>query len=97
MTLRFLQSFPPNVLLELRTAVLTRKRKKKKAQCESCKLSFIWGNMRTAARETAPQPALRDCSEDSMYVILVKGKYLQLSTYFFFSPNLFIFKKFIYF
>ena len=30
---------------------------KKKAQCESCKLSFIWGKMRTAAQDTAPQIA----------------------------------------
>lgn len=56
----------------------------KNIQLESCELSFI-----TAAWETAPQLALRDCSEDSIYVILVKVKYMQLSTYFF-SPNLFI-------
>ena len=30
---------------------------KKKAQHESCKLSFIWGKMRVAARDTAPQIA----------------------------------------
>ena len=28
---------------------------RKHAQIESCKLSFIWGKMRTAAWETAPQ------------------------------------------
>ena len=44
--------------------------------------------MRTAAWETAPQIALRNCSKevggkDSIYVILVKGEYMQLSTYFF--------------
>ena len=30
---------------------------KKDAQLESCKLSFIWGKMRTAAREAASQIA----------------------------------------
>ena len=44
--------------------------------------------MRTTAWETAPQIALRNCSKevggkDSIYVILVKGEYMQLSTYFF--------------
>ena len=39
---------------------------KKKAQCESCELSFIWGKMRTAAQEAAPQIALRDCSEEAL-------------------------------
>ena len=53
---------------------------------ESFELSFIWGKM-TAAQETAPQIALRNCSKKagrkvSMYVILVKGKYMQSSTYF---------------
>ena len=33
---------------------------KKDAHIESCELSFIWGKMRTVARETAPQIALRD-------------------------------------
>ena len=64
---------------------------KKNAQHESCKLSFIavWmqNEVRTAAWETAPQVALRDCSKEtvgkvSMYEILVKGKYMQSSTYF---------------
>ena len=35
----------------------------KNVQYETCKLSFIRGKMRTAAWETAPQIALRDCSE----------------------------------
>ena len=45
--------------------------------------------MRTAARETAAQIALRSCSKDAgwgeviVYVIWVKGKYTQSSTYFF--------------
>ena len=44
--------------------------------------------MRTAAWETAFQIALRNCSKevvgkDSIYVILVKGEYMQSSTYFF--------------
>ena len=39
------------------------------AQPESCKFSFIWSKMRTAARETAPKPAPRNCSEE-----VVEGK-----------------------
>ena len=43
--------------------------------------------MRTMARETAFQIALRNCSKEvagkvSIYVILVKGEYMQSSTYF---------------
>ena len=38
--------------------------KKKKAQCESCELSFIWGQMRTIAQETASQIPLRKCPEE---------------------------------
>ena len=37
---------------------------KKDAQCESCELSFIWGKMRTATRETAPQIILRNCFKE---------------------------------
>ena len=37
---------------------------KKKAQCESCELSFIWGQMRTIAQETASQIPLRKCPEE---------------------------------
>ena len=37
----------------------------KNAQCENCKLSFIWGKMRTAAWETAPQIALRNSSKET--------------------------------
>ena len=33
---------------------------KKDAQLESCELSFIWGKMRTAAREAISQTVLRD-------------------------------------
>ena len=33
--------------------------KKKDVQLESCKLSFIWGKMRTASREASSQIALR--------------------------------------
>ena len=48
---------------------------KENAQCESYELSFIWGNMRTAVRETEPQIVLRDCSKDvwgkeSVYVYI---------------------------
>ena len=35
---------------------------RKDVQLESCDLSFIWGKIRTAAQEAAPQIALRDCS-----------------------------------
>ena len=43
--------------------------------------------MRTVAREMAPQIALRNCSKEvggknSVYVILMKGVYLQSSMYF---------------
>ncbi|XP_029074962.1 catechol O-methyltransferase isoform X1 [Monodon monoceros] len=37
---------------------------KKIAQCESSKLSFIWGYMRAAAWETGPPIALRNCSKE---------------------------------
>ena len=47
----------------------------KNAQCEDCALGFIWGKMKIAAQETAPQIALRICSKEaegkvSIYVIL---------------------------
>ena len=35
---------------------------KKDVQHESCKLSFIWGKMRTAAQEAVSHIPLRDCS-----------------------------------
>ena len=59
----------------------------KKAHHESCELSFIWGKMRTIDWETAFQLALRNCSTEvgdkvSIYVNLVKGEYMQSSTYF---------------
>ena len=59
---------------------------KKDAQLERCKLSFIWGKMRTIAQETASQIALRNCSKEvkrkvSIYVILVKGEYIQPNTW----------------
>ena len=43
-------------------------------------MSFIWGKMGVAARETAPQIALRNCSKevvgtDSIYVILANVEY----------------------
>ena len=38
----------------------------KEAQLESCELSFIWGKMKTAAREIVPQIALRNCSSDAV-------------------------------
>ena len=58
------------------------------AQHESCELNFIWGNMRTAAWETASDSCLRVCSKEaeekgSVYVILAKVEYMQSSTYLF--------------
>ena len=45
---------------------------KKDVELESCKLSFIWSKMRTAAQEAASQIALRACSKvavgESQYV-----------------------------
>ena len=38
---------------------------KKKAQCESCELSFIWGKMRAAAWEIEAQIALRSCFKEA--------------------------------
>ena len=46
---------------------------KKDAQHESFKLSFIWDKMRTAAWETAPQIALRDCSKQ----VMGEGQYIR--------------------
>ena len=40
--------------------------KKQDVQLESCELSFIWGKMRTAAWETAPQTALRNRAEEAV-------------------------------
>ena len=37
---------------------------KKDVQLESCELSLIWNIIRTAAWETAPQIALRNCSRE---------------------------------
>ena len=50
---------------------------KKKAQCESCELSFTGGKMRTVSQETASQIALRNSSREergrsALYMILVK-------------------------
>ena len=55
------------------------------AQCEKLHnlrdvCCFIWGKMRTAAQETAPQIVLRSCSQEvgegrSIYNIFVKGEF----------------------
>ena len=37
---------------------------KKGAKCESCKLGFIWGKLKTIVQETAPQIPLRNCSKE---------------------------------
>ena len=52
----------------------------KGAQSKSCELNFLWGKMRTAAWETAPQVALRECFKvagggRSIQKILVKGEF----------------------
>ena len=59
-------------------------RLKKNAQHKSCELSFIWGKMRMQPR----RQHLRSCSAKrqwgkvSIYVILVKGKYMQSGTFY---------------
>ena len=71
---------------ELPQKVLTLKRFFKKAQCESCESSFIWGEMKTAAPETASWVASserqlqRVRGRVSIYVILVKGESIQSGT-----------------
>ena len=51
----------------------------KDAQSESCELNFLWGKLRTAAWETAPQIALRAAPQRhggrSIQKILVKGEF----------------------
>ena len=46
----------------------------KDAQFESCELSLIWGEMRTAAQETAFQIALRGCFRE----VVGEGQSIQL-------------------
>ena len=41
---------------------------KNDAQLGSCEFSFIWGKMRTAAWEAAPQTAVRDCKRGNVCV-----------------------------
>ena len=58
----------------------------KNGKCDSFELSFIWNKMKTIDREAAFQIALRNCSKEaagktSIYVIWVKGQYLQSGTY----------------
>ena len=61
---------------------------KTNAQRDSCELGFIWGKVKTAAQGISPQIALRNYSEEvevgkvNIYVILVKGKFMESSTYF---------------
>ena len=71
-------SFPP---LTISSAISSTFKvvTKKEAQLQSCQLSFIWGKMRTAALETAPQRALRllkrGSQKRSIYKTLVKGEF----------------------
>ena len=51
---------------------LTLCRLKKDAQHESFELRFIWGKMRTAAWEIAPQIALRNCTKE----VVGEGQYM---------------------
>lgn len=50
----------------------------KKNACESCELSFIGGDMRTSAQETAPELALRNCFKEakgwSVYMWFCEGR-----------------------
>ena len=51
-------------------------------------LVSYWDSKMTAACKTTPQMPLRNCSDEarrnvSIYVILVKGEYIQLIAYFF--------------
>ena len=46
-------------------AVTTLQLKKKNSQRGSCKLSFIWGQMRMLAWETASQIPLRNFSKET--------------------------------
>ena len=62
---------------------------KKNARCESCKFSFIWGQIEDCSGDTAFQIALRNCSKEvggkvNIYAILLKGEYMQSSSFFFF-------------
>ena len=61
---------------------------KTNAQRQSCELCFIWGKMRTAAQGISLQIALRNYSKEvevgkvNIYVILVKGAFMESSAYF---------------
>ena len=54
-------------------------------------MRFIWGKMKISAWEAAPQIALRNYSKEAgvgwsggniiLYVILVKGQYMESNTY----------------
>ena len=53
----------------------------------SCEFSFIWDKTRIIAWETAFQIALKNCYKEvgrkvSIHIILVKGEYMQSSTFF---------------
>ena len=51
---------------------------KKDAKCKNLELNFIWGKIKTAVWETAPQIVLRKCSNEvvgEVNIILVKGEF----------------------
>ena len=60
---------------------------KKKAPCELCKLSLIWGKLGTiclgeSISDSSEKRLPRGAGKVSIDVILVKGEYVQSSTYF---------------
>ena len=74
-------------IIDFGEAMLNSVNFKKWTTGESCEFSFIWGQMRTAAQEPAPQTALeklwRGRGKVSVHLILVKGGYMLSSIYFF--------------
>ena len=73
----FIFYISPSLSLSVLVLLLSCRFEKKK-NYTMCEFSFIWGQMRTAAQETAPQIALRNCFTEAegkvrMYVILVQG------------------------
>ena len=58
---------------------------KKIAQCESCRLSFIRGEMRTSAWETATEKLLKEIAGEGQYIYgLDEGGVHTIKRFFFF-------------